>query len=103
MDKQTDNCVVYHEDTDSFSVFYSGSEMNITSFLKAEGFRDADILHEDWLERWEKIYSLDEGWRKSLRENGYCTIGFVGFPCHVIPQDRLSAAQRFFIKRTFND
>ena len=101
------NQVIFHHDTDSFTVFYNwidefGSK-GFKLFLYSENFIDAEVLHEDWFVCDLKVYRLEENWLSNLRNYDYCTIEFVGFPYHVIPKSEQTPEQYWFIKRLFDD
>ena len=105
--QQKDHMVIFHHDTDSYTVFWKWYDefgtSGLKSFLFSEGFTDADVLHEDWFVRDLRVYRLEENWRHNLKTYGYCTIEFVGFPYHVIPKSEQTPEQYYFIKRLFDD
>ena len=99
----TKNNIVYDPAVDSWMVFFTGDSRDIRQFLVEYGFVDADVLHEDWFASGTKIYGLEDGWRSTLKDYGYCMLYFVGFPYHVIPKGEQTSDQYFFIKRLFDD
>jgi len=105
--EQQDDMVIFHHDTDSYTVFYNWYEefgtQGLKNFLFTEHFIDADVLHEDWFVRDLRVYRLEDNWRNNLKKYGYCTIEFVGFPYHVIPKAEQTPEQYWFIKRLFDD
>jgi hypothetical protein len=80
----------------------SGSKA-LKAFLQSEGFIDAEVLHDGWLVRNLRVYSLEKNWLSNLKKFGYCTIEFVGFPYHVIPKEERTSEQYCFIKGLYDD
>jgi hypothetical protein len=106
-DQQQEDMVIFHHDTDSYTIFYKwydefGSS-GLKSFLFSEGFADAEVLHENWFVKDLRVYRLEDNYLNNLRTYGYCTIEFVGFPYHVIPKSEQTPEQYWFIKRLFDD
>ena len=102
-----DNQIIYHHDTDSYTVFYKWDDASktkdIKEFLHSEDFIDAEVLHDDWLVRDLRVYRLENNWLSNLKKFGYCTIEFVGFPYHVISKEERTQEQYWFIKSLFDD
>lgn len=94
--------IIYNDATDSFTVFYD-DELTVMNYLLSYGFLDADVLNDKWLAYDRKIYKLEANWRNSLKQYGFFTIEFVGYPYHVIDKGEMTGEKYYFIKRLFDD
>ena len=100
---KVENQVIYDEKTDSCVVYFDNTnEKKLVKFLTTDfEFIDASVLHERWLVCGYRVYEYPADWRKSVRENGFFVITFVGHLEHVIPRNERTTEQHFFIKHIF--
>ena len=90
-------------DSTSWVAYYQGDPRKFKKWLEEEEFIDADILNPSWYVYRNEVYSLPDNWKKSLIENEYVVLDYVGHIFHVIPKEKQTDSQYQFIKRILED
>lgn len=98
---EEENCII--QDSTSWVAYYQGDPRKFRRWLEEKGFIDASILSPSWYVFRNEVYCLPDNWRKSLIENEYVVLDYVGHVFHVIPKEEQTDSQYWFIKRILED
>ena len=95
------NVAIYQDDTQSYTLMYFDNIKNFKEWLELNDFIDAGILGDNWWTKNYRVYKLPDDYIKQLTDNQYVCMEFVGHLNWVIPREKQTDSQYYFIERIF--